>query len=219
MGVQSRLWHAPGRAQDRFGTAKSRSWTDLGPSRTRQERPETVQKRPRTSPEPLPDRPEATFERVRSIERRRTRLWNDFSLFLSCRAKAPMCLAYQFLQCFVVFERSKQRTRTRSEKPRKSRRFGLQNRRRDRPGDRKSRPDGPARPPKRESRALLSDFFPFRSSGEPVDARKSLSKAAKSARDREARECWYGNLEEDVCMYVCTRWRLHHRTKNGSMGK
>ena len=30
----------------------------------------------------------------------------DFSSLLSCRAKAPMCLAYQFLRCFVGFERS-----------------------------------------------------------------------------------------------------------------
>ena len=48
-------------------------------------------------------------------------------------------------------------------------------------------------------------------------------RSSKSAKSSEAAECRYGNLEEDVCMYVCmyvcTRWRLHHRTKNGSMGK
>ena len=30
----------------------------------------------------------------------------DFSSFLSCRAKAPMCFPHQFLRCFVAFERS-----------------------------------------------------------------------------------------------------------------
>ena len=105
LGVQSRFRHAPGRARDGFGTSKSGSWSDLEPPGTRPERPGTVQKRSRASPEPPPDRPEATSERDRGIERCRTRLRSDFSSFLSCRAKAPMCQIHSSCQCFVHFER------------------------------------------------------------------------------------------------------------------
>ena len=51
-------------------------------------------------------RPRALFERMRAIDRRRERSEDDFSSISCCRAKAAMCLAYQFLQCFVGFARS-----------------------------------------------------------------------------------------------------------------
>ena len=106
LGVQSRFRHAPGRARDGLGTPKTRSWSDLEPPGTRQERPGAVQKRSRASPEPPPDRPESTSGRERSVERCRTRLRNDFSSFLSCRANAPMCQIHSSCQCFVHFEQS-----------------------------------------------------------------------------------------------------------------
>ena len=81
---------------DGLGTPKTRSWSDLEPPGTRQERPGTVQKRSRASPKPPPDRSESTSGRDRSVERCRTRLRNDFSSFLCRRAQAPMCVSHQF---------------------------------------------------------------------------------------------------------------------------
>ena len=61
-------------------------------------------------PNAVRSRPRALFERMRAIDRRRERSEDDFSSISCCRAKAAMCLAYQFLQCFVGFGRSQHRT-------------------------------------------------------------------------------------------------------------
>ena len=86
-------------------------------------------------------------------------LSQQFFVVLSCRAKAPMCFSYQFLKCFVGFERSKRRTRVRNENTQKSRRCGLQNRARERPGDPKSSPSGPVCATKREKVARSLSIF------------------------------------------------------------
>ena len=65
-------------------------------------------------------RPRALFERMRAIDRRRERSEDDFSSISCCRAKAAMCLAYQFLQCFVGFGRSQHRTRENGQDAAKS---------------------------------------------------------------------------------------------------
>ena len=57
-------------------------------------------------PNGVRSRPRALFERVRRLDRRRGRSEDDFSSFLSCRVKPPMCILYQFLQCFVALEQS-----------------------------------------------------------------------------------------------------------------
>ena len=149
LGVQARFRDASGRVRDATWTRQSRLKSDLGTPRARQERPGDVQERARDGPKTLPGPSGAMSECVRRDKQSRTRHRNVFSSFLSCRAKAPMCCSYQFLQCFVGFERCKQRTRARSENARKSRRFGLQNRARERPGDPKSSPSGPVRAIKR----------------------------------------------------------------------
>ena len=56
-------------------------------------------------PNGVRSRPQALFERVRELDRRRERSEDDFSLFSSCRAQAPMCFAIQFLQGFVALGR------------------------------------------------------------------------------------------------------------------
>ena len=51
-------------------------------------------------------RPQALFERVRELDRRRERSEADFRSFWPCRAQAPMCFPIQFLQGFVALGRS-----------------------------------------------------------------------------------------------------------------
>ena len=106
LGAQGRFGDTPGRARDGLWTAKCRPKADLEAPRASRERPRYVQKRPWTAPQTLPDRPGAVSDRVWSIEHHRTRSRSDFSSILRRRAKAPMWLAYQFLQCFVGFERN-----------------------------------------------------------------------------------------------------------------
>ena len=89
----------------------------------------------------------------------RSHAWSATRSKLSRRWEAPKSVSYQFLQCFVGFERRKQRTRARDENAQKSRRFGLQNRARERPGDPKSSPGGPVRATKREKVARSSSIF------------------------------------------------------------
>ena len=83
-----------------------------------------------------------------------------------------MYVSYQFLQCFVGFERTKTRTRARGEKLRKSTRFGFKNRAQERPGEPKSGSSGQVRAAKR---AKSRDFFVVGANepvGAPVGARK-----------------------------------------------
>ena len=117
--ARNRFGNALGRARDVTGTPKTRLRADLGAPRASQERPGAVRKRPWASPERLPDRPAAVSKRVWSIERCRTCSRNDCWSFLHCCAEAPMCVSYQFLQCFVGFERNKEQTHGCDEKPRK----------------------------------------------------------------------------------------------------
>ena len=160
------------RARDVTGTPKTRLRADLGAPRASQERPGAVRKRPWASPERLPDRPAAVSERVWSIERCRTCSRNDCWSFLHWRAEAPMCVSYQFLQCFVGFERPRTQTHARGEKVRKSTRFGFKNRAQERPGEPKSGSSGQVRAAKR---AKARDFFVVGANepiGAPVGARK-----------------------------------------------
>ena len=57
-----------------------------------------------------PWRPGVVLSRVRSMKLCRKQVQGDFSSLLSCRAKTPMCVSYQFLQSFQDFKRSKRRT-------------------------------------------------------------------------------------------------------------
>ena len=198
LGVQGRLGDASGRVRDAPGTRQSRPRSDLGTPRACQERPGDAQERSRDGLKTVPGACGAMSERVRREKHRRVRHRNDFSLFLSCRAKAPMCCSYQFLQCFVGFERCKQRTRTRSENARKSRRFGLQNRARERPGDPKSSPGGPVRATKREKVARSSSMFLEACANGPTKRARASFLADKSAPPTEATQCWYGkNVRDD----------------------
>ena len=74
--------------------------------RASQERPEGVQKRPWAALKTLQDPAGELSKRQCCTERLRTRPWIDFRSLLSCCAKTPMCLAHQFLQCFVGFARN-----------------------------------------------------------------------------------------------------------------
>jgi len=83
-----------------------------------------------------------------------------------------MCVSYQFLQCFVGFERPQTRTRARSAKVRKSTRFSFKNRAQERPGEPKSGSSGQVRAAKP---AKSRDFFVVGANepvGAPVGARK-----------------------------------------------
>ena len=106
LGAQGRFGDASGRARDGFWTPKCRPKADLGAPQASQERPGAVQKRPRAAPKTLQDLPGEPFERQWCTKRLRTCPRIDFLSLLSCRAEAPMCLAHQFLQCFVGFARS-----------------------------------------------------------------------------------------------------------------
>ena len=137
--------------------------------------PRAAGRRPRASP----GRSEDDLKRVQSDVGARTarQAPSDassgrfFVVFVLTR-EAPMCCSYQFLQCFVGFERSKERTRTRSENARKSRRSGLQNRAWERPGDPKSSPGGPVRATKREKVTRSSAFFLEAGANGPDEATK-----------------------------------------------
>ena len=76
----------------------------------------------------LQESPGEPFERLWCTERCRTRLRIEFWTLLSCRAKALMCSVYQFLQCFVGFERNGHETHANDQTNRKSRRFAFQHR-------------------------------------------------------------------------------------------
>ena len=146
-------------------------------------------------------------ECVRRDKQSRTRHRNVFSSFLSCRAKAPMCCSYQFLQCFVGFERCKQRTRARSENARKSRRFGLQNRARERPGDPKSSPGGSFRATKREKVARSSSIFWKAGAGEQTRRARALLQGGQERPGSEAAGSWCDknvrdHITKDFCLQV-----------------
>ena len=148
LGAQGRFGEASGRAWDGLWTPKCHLKADLGAPQASQERPGAVQKGPQAARETLQDPSGEPSERLWCTERRRTRLRIDFWSLLACRAKAPMCSTYQFLLCFVGFERSWHETHRRAENKRKSSCFGLQNRVRDRPGDPKSDPGAAQEAPK-----------------------------------------------------------------------
>ena len=200
LGVQARFRDASGRVRDATWTRQSRLKSDLGTPRARQERPGDVQERARDGPKTLPGPSGAMSECVRRDKQSRTRHRNVFSSFLSCRAKAPMCCSYQFLQCFVGFERCKQRTRARSEDPRKSRRFGPQNRARERPGDLKSSPGGTVRATKREKGTRnIAIFWKAGASG-PDEATKSEKDGGQESPGPECAETWYDKNVRDERM-------------------
>ena len=71
------------------------SWVPCWPSWTRSCRPRSTQ---------------MTFGAVPGLgsnkKIRSNGVYIDFSSFLSCREKPPMCILYQFLQCFVALEQS-----------------------------------------------------------------------------------------------------------------
>ena len=140
LGAQDRFGDASGRAQDGLRTAKCRPKADLETPRAGQERPRDVQKRPWVAPKTFPDGLGAMSERVWSIEHHRARLRSDFSSILHRRAQAPKCVSYWFLQYFFAVAGNLHRTHASNEKPRKFKRFGLQKRARERPGDPKSSP-------------------------------------------------------------------------------
>ena len=81
---------------------QGRSWDAPSEPRAAKSHPKACPSCPKTLQDPLNE----PYGRLCCTERSRTRLRIDFSLVLSCRAKSPMCLAYQFLQCFVAFARS-----------------------------------------------------------------------------------------------------------------
>ena len=143
-----------GRLLDAQMPAQSRSWGAPGEPRAARSRPKASPGSPKT----LQDPPDGPSERLRSTERLRTRLRIDFWLVLSCCAKTPMCLAYQFLQCFVGFARSSHRTCMSADKLRNRVILpsnieagsvrGTQNRARATQVERKNTSEVPAGPPK-----------------------------------------------------------------------
>ena len=106
VGAQGRFGDLSGRAGDGFWTPKCHPKADLGAPWASQERPGAVQKHPRAVPKTLQDPPSEPSKRQWCTERLRTRLRIDFWSLSSYRTKTPMCLAYQFLQCFVGFPRT-----------------------------------------------------------------------------------------------------------------
>ena len=187
LGVQARFRDASWRVRDATWTRQSGLKSDLGTPRARQERPGDVQERARDGPKTLPGTSGAMSECVRRNKQSRTRHRNVFSSFLSCRAKAPMCSSYQFLQCFVAFERCKQRARA-QQKRSKIRAF--------RPS--KSSP-GPSERPKiepgrrisrdrtRKRRAKLCDFW---ESGRERARRSDQERKSWRPRAPSARTHW-----------------------------
>ena len=93
-----------------------------------------------------------------------------------------MCLAHQFLQCFVEFARSSHRTRMSADKPRKSSHCALQNRGRERPPNPKSSPSDPGRAKKRVRSAPGASENFYVSANEPTSSEKARPEPPKSAR-------------------------------------
>ena len=77
-----------GRTQDVIGTTASRPRVDLGTPRVNPRRPGNVLNHAQAGPETPSDSPGTLSERVQCIRHCRTRLRNDFSMFLSRCAKA-----------------------------------------------------------------------------------------------------------------------------------
>ena len=88
LGAQSRFGDAAGRAWGSSATPKNYIRADLEGPGASQERPGTGQKLPQVTPGTLPGDSGAVPERTWCTKQCRTRLRNDFALFLSCRAKA-----------------------------------------------------------------------------------------------------------------------------------
>ena len=116
-GRSGSFWVAPRSRGNALGTASGRqvgpswppswpSWPPCWPSWTPSWRPGTTQIAPGAVPDPVSNACISS-----------NGVCIDFSSFLFCRAKAPMCLAYQFLQCFVGFARNSHRTCTSANKP------------------------------------------------------------------------------------------------------
>ena len=93
-----------------------------------------------------------------------------------------MCLAHQFLQCFVEFARSSHRTRMSADKPRKSSHCALQNRGRERPPNPKSSPSDPGRAKKRVRSAPGASKNFFVRANEGTSSEKARPEPPKSAR-------------------------------------
>ena len=182
-----------GRLLDAQMPAQSRSWGAPGEPRAARSRPKASPGTPKT----LQDPPDGPSERLRSTERLRTRLRIDFWLVLSCCAKTPMCLAYQFLQCFVGFARSSHRTCMSADKLRKPSHFALQHRSRERPRDPKSSPSDPGRAKKhvRSARGASEKFLV--SANEPTSSEMARPVPPKSARSPEGAEGKFRNLRMD----------------------
>ena len=181
LGGQSRFGDALERVEDGSTTPKRRPGIYLGAPRTGQERPGTVQKRPRAGPRTLPDSLGAVSERIDSFEGNQMRSRSDFLSFLCCGAKARMCVSSQFLQCFVGFEQSKQRSHASTEKALKT----YENRPFRPPESssdaRKSSSGGPSRAKKRPDRAKHRDFFAFVGSNGLSSAKSRSAKRADRA--------------------------------------
>ena len=94
-----KLRNGPGARKSRLGTVLGSPLTDPGPSR---KRPGSVLETPGT---PL-GRLRVLFGRDRNTVHSRSGSLIEFLSFLSCRAKAAICFAHQFLQCFVALGRS-----------------------------------------------------------------------------------------------------------------
>ena len=112
-----------------------------------------------------------------------------------------MCVLYQFLQCFVGFERTKTRTRARGDKPRKSMRFGLKNRARERRGEPKSGSTGQGRAAKPEKSRTVKRFF-FCGAIEAVGARKGRAAGRVGALMPEAPGAPSKNLDRDFVFII-----------------
>ena len=178
---------APGAPQDRL-------WGGIWVSKSR---PGRIRTRPRNGLG-RPNRPKIEFSSMFGrFGFHFHGLWNDFSSILSCRAKAPMCCSYQFLQCFVGFARSSHRTRMSADKPRKSSHCALQNRGQERPRNPKSSPSDPGRAKKHVRSARGASEKWLVSANEPTSSEKARPVPPRSARTSEDAEQKFRNLRMD----------------------
>ena len=151
LGAQGRCRDASGCAQDGVWTPKCRLEADLGAPWARQERPEAIQKRPQGSPEtlpelvgPFPKRPQASLASPNAVG---SVCGSIFQCFRWTRDGSEV----RFVSLLPVFYRCRTFCASSAcctQKPRKNRRFRLENRDQGRPGNPRGskleRPNGQA---------------------------------------------------------------------------
>ena len=182
MGAGGRFEDAPGRARDGSGTPREGPGTDLGVSGAEQVRLGTGQKLSRAGP--------GSDSRARLVRRALSNtLAEQICVVFVVSLKSSKRKIRAPTQCFVSLGQCMHRPRASVEKPRKSIRFGLQNRAREHPGDPKSGASGPDRAKMHARSASGASENLKVGASEQLRARKRERERPRRADPRRAPQC------------------------------